>query len=180
MRSLPLWILILVSLLPVLVACGSSGDDDDDDPGDAAPGASRSSSDTKKGGDSDVKLPAIKAAVYGSGKVHVEVSGDKDQKVDADGNGIAQDGFALFTYSNNDVSVQISFSNESKDEPGGVFVTTKEVVTGGPWGEDCKVTLEQSDGKAKGEFSCDTIDALEPGTAKTHRVKLKGTFTAGP
>ena len=100
-------------LLPVLAACGGGGDDDDDS-GDAGPGASGSSSNSNKGGNSDAKLPQVKAATYGSGKVHVEISGDRDEKIDVDGSGIAQDGFALFTYASDNAGVQISFNNDSQ------------------------------------------------------------------
>ncbi len=186
MRSLPLWILLLVCLVPALVACGSSGDDDDDDddPSDAGPGASGSSSGTKKGGDADVKLPEIKAATYSSGKMQIEVSGDKSQKLDLDGSGLAQDGFAFFNYGSDKGGVSgvaiTMTSGDAEDSPGGFTFSTSEFATAGEWGNECKVSFEQFDGKAKGEFSCDTIDAVQPGGTKVFRVKVKGTFTAGP
>lgn len=179
MRFTPWVLCILVLLLPALVACGSSGDDDDDDDG-SSPFGDGGSQATKSGKRSDVKLPNIKAATYGSGKAHIEISGDKTQKIDLEGNGIAQDGFGLFTYVGSDGSIQISVSSTSGESPGGFGLTTTEVATGGEWGKECTVTMEQTGAEAKGEFSCDTLDALQPGSAKTHRVKVKGTFSAGP
>ena len=96
MRVKPWLLCVLVLLLPALGACGSSGDDDDDDDG-SSPFGDRGSEATKPGKTSDVKLPNVKAATYGSGKAHIEISGDKNQTLDLDGGAIAQDGFALFT-----------------------------------------------------------------------------------
>lgn len=171
---------ILVAAFPLLVACGSSGDDDVDDD-DADNGTSDDSgASSGDSGSSDADIPDIKAGAYASGTVHIEITGDKDIEVDAEGGGIAQEGFALLTYQNDDASVQIAFSSAEGDAPGAVALTTSEIVTGGEWGKDCTVSLDQSDGEVRGEFSCDEVDALVPGSLDELHVKLKGTFTAEP
>lgn len=169
---------MFVLVVPAFVACGGGDDDDDDDGGSSqVPGGSSGSN---SGSKSDAKLPQVKAGNYGSGKVHIEITGDKDLKLDLDGNGFAQDGYALFTYAGTDATVAIALSNESEDTPGAVTVTHKDVATAAEWGSDCKITFEQSGGTAKGDFSCDTVDGIQPGGTKSYRIKLKGTFSAGP
>jgi hypothetical protein len=114
--------------------------------------------------------------------VSIEISGDKKVKIDADGNGTAVPGFALLTYiaGDNNASVQIGIQSDDDENAGAVAITHKDVVTTGAWGQDCKVTVTESGGKLNGEFTCDNVDALEPGSTKSLKVKLKGTFSAGP
>ncbi len=177
MRSTLRWIWIAVLALPVVLACGG-GDDDDDDSG--LPGGGSGSSQPTTGSSSDAKIPKINDGNYSKAKVHVEITGDRKQTVDLDGGGIATGGFGLFTYAGSDATIQISLSGTAGEVPGGIFVTTKEVVTGGEWGKQCKVSIDQSGGKVKGEYSCDKLDAVDPGATKTYKVNLKGTFSAEP
>jgi hypothetical protein len=169
-----------------MLACGGGDDDDSDDSSSDDSGADSESGDDSdnddrddEGEDSDANIPDIEAAFYGSGEVRIKITGDKDLEIRAEGNGIAQEGFALFTYQSSDASVQIGLSNVEGEPPGAIAVTTSEISTAAEWGRDCTVSLDQSDGEASGEFSCDEVDALVPGSTDTIRVKLEGTFTAG-
>jgi hypothetical protein len=180
---------IFLALFPLMVACGGGGDDDDSDSSDGSDENSAaqdgrdddgddSDSDNDNGDDSDAGIPDIEAAFYGSGEVHIQVTGDKDFEIDAEGNGIAQEGFALFTYQNADASIQIAFSSASGEPPGGVSVTARDLATAAEWGRDCQFTFDQSDDEATGEFTCDEIDALVPGSTESVTVKITGTFKA--
>jgi hypothetical protein len=173
-----------VLVVALLGACGGSSDDD---PGDGTQPASQAtrggaatsaatSGDGDGGGGTDI--PAIKDGNFSSGHVHVEISGDKDVTVDADGGGIASGGFALFTYTNGEASVQFAFQAGSEDDPGAVVITTSEVATAGEWGKDCEVDVDQSGTEVTGEFSCGKLDAIAPGSTDTYTVRVRGTFSA--
>ena len=174
-----------IPLVVLLAACGSSGDDEsgDDDgmptrgsqSGDGTPVGPSSSNE----GRSQSRVSEIKDANYGNGKVHVEVSGDAKATFDADGTGFASDGFALLTYGSRDAAVLISFSS-NKGEEGALSLTTYDYAGAWEWGKDCKLSAEQSDGKFKGDFSCDKVEAVSPTSSKAYKLSIKGSFTAEP
>lgn len=176
MRSARWSILVLVSSLALLVACGSSGDDDDDSENDTSDEDGETSQ--RDGDSSDVEIPDVKSGAYRSGSVKIEITGDKDIDIEADGNGFAQEGFALLSYQSSDANVQIALSTLEGEPPGAVSVTTSEVVTGGEWGTHCEITVEQDGGKITGEFSCEDVEAISPGSVDQLEVTLKGTFSA--
>ena len=171
--------LAMVPALLLLSACGG-GDDDDSSKGDDSSGSTSSSSSNGSSGSSknSVDISKIKDGNFENAKVHVEVSGGKDFKVDYDGNGLATNGFALLTYANESGSVQVTVNGTGKDEPGGLAVTTKELASGGGWGSDCSVKVTDGDKELKGEFDCKQVSGIEPGGTKTYKVHLKGTFSA--
>ncbi len=171
-------LLVLVPCLALLASCGGDDDSDDSSGGDDASSATTAKGDAGGTSNLSVKVPAIKDGNFEKGTVHIEVSGGKDFKVDLEGNGLATNGFALLTFASNDASVQISLSNDSKNEPGGLALTARQLATGGGWGTDCSVSVNDGDKELKGEFECKQVDGIEPGSVKTHRVHLKGTFSA--
>jgi len=167
--------LTLLALLSLVAACGGS-DDDDADSGDDD---DDSSAQRSSGGEGkyEVDVPKIKEVVYSGGKVHLEVSGDEDAKIDADGNGIATPGFLLATYGSADASVILSFLQEEGEGPGAIAVTTADFGTGGEWGKECSVSMEETSSGLKGEFECKSVDAVAPKSTKEITLKLKGDFT---
>jgi hypothetical protein len=173
-------LLILIPVLALIGACGG-GDDDSDDGGDDSGGDS-STPTTSGGGSSrssngDVDIPAIKDGAFADGTVHVEVSGDKDFKFDAKGNGIATGGYALLTFASDEASVILAFQADSEDEAGGFSLTHTALATGGEWGRDCTVNLDESANELKGEFSCKEVEGIEPGSVKTYKVRISGNFS---
>lgn len=183
MRRWSSLICLLVLALPLMAACGGDDDDDDDGGGDASSNGSGnksdgngSSDDNRTSSNTDFK---ITAGTYGSGKVHIEVSGDKDFKFDADGNGIAVEDFALLTFTSSDAGIQLAFGSQDDQGPGGFSLTTADIATAGEWGKDCKVSFEQSADEVKGAFTCDKLAAIKPGSANDFKVNVKGTYTVG-
>jgi hypothetical protein len=174
--SLRTSLLILFPALAVLAACGGSDDASDDSGGASSSPAAKD--DATRSSNSAAKIPAIKDGNFVDGTIHAEVSGGKDFKLDAKGNGIATGGFALLTYSNSEGTVILSFQADSKEEPGGVAVTTAELATAGAWGADCTVTVDDAAKELKGEFNCKEIEAVDPKAVKTYKVRVKGTFSA--
>jgi hypothetical protein len=173
-------LLILIPALAILRACGG-GDDDSDDGGDDAAGASSSPANTSGDGSSssngNANIPAIKDGAFAEGEVHVEVSGDKDFKMDVEGNGIATGGYTLLTFTDDEATVILAFQAGSEEEAGGLSLTHTALATAGAWGGDCTVNLDESANELKGEFSCKDIAAVQPGSANTYEVSLKGNFS---
>jgi len=195
MQSIVLRMLLFVPLVFVLAACGSSGDDDDGGD-DASPrseattrrtaspratteGGGATAEATKESGGGSTERPSVKDGNYKDGKVRVEISGDRDVTIDGTGNGFAAEGYALFTFTGSKATVLIGFSKNEDDEPGAISVTSEDLVTGGDFGSDCTLKVNQSGNEVKGEFSCGEVDALDPGDiGEDPKVKLKGTFSA--
>lgn len=174
-------LLFLFSMSGLVVACG--GDDDDDDSGNpfATPGGdsgddsdgddsgdddsdddgSDGDDDGDSGSSGDVDLDDIPDGGYTGGTLHVVISGDVDQEFDLDGGGFSTGGFANFGFAGADaIGVNLAFGTD--DEPGAITIVTEEVVTGGVWGEDCDVSLEDTGNGVRGEFSCDDLDGFDP------------------
>lgn len=188
MKALRHITLALVPALLLAASCGGGDDDDDgkdsggDDGGStsssSSPGTGSGSGSGSGPGNKKVEIPAIKDGTFATAKVHIEVSGGKTLKLDLDGSGIALNKLAMITVSTPEASVQVVAQGDSKDEPGAVSFTTKELSTAAGFGEHCSVKITDGDKELKGEFDCGEVDAIEPGTVKTYRVKLKGTFSA--
>ncbi|MGE3074496.1 MAG: hypothetical protein AB7N24_00085 [Dehalococcoidia bacterium] len=178
-----LFFLLLIPLVLLFAACGGGGGDDDDDsssPGDSpfAPKDSNDSSGSTSSSKNNAELVAkFEDGNFGSGKVHVEISGDVKTSFDADGSGIATNGFALLTFTNDTESVQIAFNRAADQDPGGLAVNTEKVVAGGGWGTDCTQKLTDSAKELKGEFECKNVDGVAPGSIKVYKVTVKGNFT---
>ncbi len=181
MFSLRRSLLVLIPALALLGACGGGADDDSggdsDDSSEQASSPTRSSGDASRSSNGDVDIPAIKDGAFADGEVHVEVSGDKDFKVDLKGNGYATGGYTLLTFASEEASVLLTFQADSKEEPGGLFVTHTVLATAGEWGTDCTVTVDEGANEVKGEFECKDIDAVQPGTVNTYEVRIKGNFS---
>lgn len=173
-RRFLLVLMMLLALGSLATACGG---DDSDDSGDDATSADDDKGDSKSSNKNDVKVPTIKDGVLADGSAHVEVSGDKDLKLDPKGGGFIQGGFALLTFTNSEATVILSFQPDSKDEPGGLSFTTKDVSTAGEWGKDCSVTVDDGAKELKGDFSCKELEAVSPTTTKNFKVKINGSFT---
>lgn len=170
-------LLTFVPTLFVFAACGggddvASGDDDDD--ADARSSANNSRDEK---GSNDVTVPAVKDGVFAGGSVRIEYSGGKDFKADIQGNGVTQGGFTLLTFASEEASIVLSFQPDSEDDPGGLLITTKDISTAGEWGGDCSVSAEDGAKELKGEFECDEIEGVEPGTAKSHKIRVQGNFS---
>lgn len=179
MSSLRRSLLIMIPVLALLGACGG-GDDDSDDRGNDPGGDSSTpttSGDAPGSSNGSANIPAIKDAVFADGEVHVEVSGDKDFKLDLKGNGIATGGYALLTFVNDEASVILAFQADSEEEAGGLSLTHTALATAGEWGGDCTVNLDESGNGLKGEFRCKDIAAVQPGSANTLEVTVKGDFS---
>lgn len=170
-----------LALLPVLILSACGGDDDDSDAGDNG-SSSSSSSPAASGGNgsskNSVSIPAIKDGSFGNAKLHIEVSGGKDTTLDLQGSGLGTNGLTLLGFSTSDGSAQVTLQGDSKSEQGGLALTTKGIATGGGWGSDCSVKVDDGAKELKGEFDCKQVDGVEPGGTKTYKVRLKGTFSA--
>ncbi|MGE0601451.1 MAG: hypothetical protein AB7J35_18550 [Dehalococcoidia bacterium] len=183
MRRRTYLLLLVIPLIAVFAACGGGGDDDDDDSG--SPGDSPfAPKDTKDSGSSSGSPSSSKVTIaefedgnFSTGTVHVEVTGDVKTSFDADGSGIATNGFALLTFTSGNNAIQMTFSRGAGEDPGGLAVTTEKVVTGGAWGADCSQKITDSDKELKGEFECKDVDGIAPGSIKSYKVSVKGNFT---
>jgi hypothetical protein len=200
MRSVT-WLVVL--LIPVLALVSACGDDDSDDGDNATSTRTTSSSqrtatraggsatadngDDKSpeptsgggGGNANKDLPTLQDGNYENGTVHVEITGDKKQTIDADGNAFVSGGYALISYVNDDnnAAVILAISHDTEDEPGGLSITTKELATAGDWSKGCKISATQNGNDVKGDFSCDDIEYVEIGSVDTGKIDVKGTFT---
>lgn len=174
-------LLMFIPAVLVITGCGGGGDDDDDSGGDDDGGdttSSEKSNGDNKSSNRDVDIPDIKDGNFTDGSVHLEYSGGKDFKGDIKGNGIATGGFTLLTFADEEGSVLISFQPDSKDEPGGLAITTKDISTAGEWGDECSISVDDGAKELKGEFECGQIEALEVSSAgKTLKVRVKGNFS---
>ncbi len=178
MISLRYAMLVVLPALLLLSACGGDDDDSgngDDSSGDSSPSSSNGSSGSSK---NSVNISKIKDGGFSTAKVHIEVSGGKDFKMDLEGNGLATSGFALLAFTSDDGSVQLTLNGTDKDEPGGIGLTARQLASGGGWGQDCSVKSEDGDKELKGEFECKDVEGIEPGSVKTHKVRIRGTFSA--
>ena len=172
-------LLLLIPVLLILGSCGGGDDDDsssDDDDGGDTPSSAKRSGD-RKGSNGDVDVPTVKDGAFAEGSVHIEYSGGKDFKGDLKGSGFTQGGFTLLTFASDDAAVTISFQPESKDEVGGLLISTKDFSTAAVWGTDCSVDAQEGAKAFKGEFECDEIEGIEPGKVKSHKVRVKGNFS---
>lgn len=182
-RSLRWLVLMLVPLLALLGACGGGGDDDDGDDDDSGDTSSqdKDASPTKNSSTkSDDKRPELKAGTYSKGKVRVEITGERKETIDAEGNAFVTDEVGLLSYADDKVGVILSIGGEGSDEAGGLSITTGDFATAGEWGKECKLSVDQSGSSLKGTFSCDKIKAISLTAAKDYDIKIKGTFTAEP
>jgi hypothetical protein len=158
---------------------GDGGDEGDDEPagdGDDEPadGGEDEGDDEPSGGGGGADIPELDDGVY-EGEVHVEISGDHDETIDAEGSAFVQGGFALFTFGDTEATVILSFGDS--EEPGALSITTGGVSTAGEWGTDCEITVEESDTEINGEFSCSSLDALEIGGLDELEINVNGSFT---
>jgi hypothetical protein len=191
-------LLLLVPGLLLAAACGSDDDDDSgatgddatadatreddggdgDDQGDEEPSdggdEGDEGDDEPSGGGGGADIPELDDGVY-EGEVHVEISGDHDETIDAEGSAFIQGGFALFTFGDTEATVILSFGDS--EEPGALSITTGGVSTAGEWGTDCEITVEESDTEINGEFSCSSLDALEIGGLDELEINVNGSFT---
>ena len=179
------WTLLLGPLLALFVACGGSGDDADDssdranDKSSDKTNNSGSTSGSKSNSKKKVTIPDFKEGEYSSGKATIEVTGDKRQTISLDGAGVFLNGILLLNYNSGDQSLLITLTKAKGEEPGGLFLTTKEISSGGAWGEACEFNAETSGDKITGDFLCDNIEAIDLKAVKTYKVTLKGKFSAG-
>ncbi len=152
---------------------GSSGDDDssagDDDSGD--------DNGSSGGDDVSADIPDLADGGLMGGSVHVKISGDLDKEYDyGDGTGIVIDGFAQFVFSDGTSTVNFVFAGD--DQPGALAISTGDIVTGGEFGTDCSVSVDDSESTIKGDFSCENVSGLKPGSASIYdKVKIEGDFT---
>ncbi|MEP7217189.1 MAG: hypothetical protein ABI782_13140 [Anaerolineaceae bacterium] len=179
-RSSFLIALLTLAIGALITACG--GDDNSDsstkDSSTKDTGGSGASKQTANPSGGSIKIPAIKDGAFQDGVTNIEISGEKNLKIDGKGNGIVSSGFTLLTYvGSGGTAAQFAFQADTPDSPGGVTITGGEVVTGGQWGRECTVSLSDNPKELKGEFSCKNADALLNGT-KSAKVNVKGTFTA--
>ncbi len=165
----------LLALVPVVLLVAACGGDDDDSNGDAGDESSGATSERSSG--DGARIPQVRDANFVSGKVHIEVSGDKDFKVDSDGNGIAANGFTLLTYGSEDATVILSFQSAGEG-PGALSLTTAQLATSGEWGRDCTLKIEDGSDELKGEFTCKELDAIDPKTVKDFQIRVFGSFSA--
>lgn len=172
-------LLPFIPALAILGACGGSDDDadvsDDADEGSSSPSANNGGA--TRGSNNTAKVPTIKDGAFDEGTVHIEVSGQKDFKLDAEGNGITMGGFTLLTFANDDATVILTFQVDSKEEPGGVAITATQLSTAGSWGKECTVTAEDGTKELKGEFTCKEVEGVDSKTVKTYKVKVTGKFS---
>lgn len=184
--------------IPALFLLASCGGDDDNAGSIAGPGSSGSSSNSSSNSSSagsgsnwtsgssssssnsglKVTIPEIKDGTF-QGKVHVEVSGDKDFKGDIPSvGGLTLNGLTLLNFSDNDRTISLVFQQGSKDDRGGMTFSSKEIATADGWGEHCSVTVEESGGTLKGDFSCAKLDAADPRSpTKAYKIKMTGNFS---
>lgn len=167
----------LLAIFAVMAACGGSDDDSDDSSEDDDASSSSGSNSNNNNSGGSAKIPAIKDGTFGEGNLHVEVSGDKDFKLDAQGNGIATGGYALLTFGNSESTVILAFQGDSKDEPGGVSVTATQLSTAGEWGRDCTVDVQDTAKEFKGNFTCKEIEGVDSKSFKAHKIRLSGNFS---
>jgi hypothetical protein len=185
--------------IPALFLLAGCGGDDDNSAGVQGPGSSGSSSSSSSNSPSSgsgsspgsgnnsssssnsglkVTIPEIKDGTF-QGKVHVEVSGDKDFKGDIPSvGGLTLNGLTLLNFSDNDRTISLVFQQGSKDDRGGMTFSSKEIATADGWGEHCSVTVEESGGTLKGDFSCAKLDAADPRSpTKAYKIKMTGNFS---
>ena len=167
-------------MIAVFAACGGGGDDDDDSrsPGDS-PFGNDKSGDSGSTSTNDVALAKFEDGNFDKGSVHVEITGDKKMTFDVDGvGGLALNGLALLTFSDNDkTGVSISVNKVAGEDPGGIAVTSAELITGGAWGTECTLKLTDSSKDLKGQFECKDVEAVSPTAAKSYKVTVKGNFS---
>ncbi|HET7738477.1 MAG TPA: hypothetical protein VFK32_07880 [Tepidiformaceae bacterium] len=170
----------MIPVLMLVSACGSSGDDSDaadsngDDNGSSNDNGSGDRDNDRSSGGGDV--PRLDDGAYLRGSLHIKVSGDEDLEEDLEGNAFSQGGFSILTFGSSTATVILGFNPDSPDDPGAISVTSADVSTAGEWGDGCEISVEESDGKVKGEFSCDDLDALGSSTDDI-TVDIEGTFT---
>ena len=180
MSSLRRSLLILIPALAIFGACGGgddeSGEGGDDSAGDSSAPAT-TSDDAPRSSNGNANIPAIKDAIFNDGTVHVEVSGDKDFKFDAKGNGIATGGYTLLTFASDEASVILAFQGDSEDQPGGFTLTGSDITTAGEWGADCTVTFDDGANELKGEFNCDEVEGIDLRGTRVYDIRVNGEFS---
>jgi hypothetical protein len=136
------------------------------------------------GGGANAGIPAIADGSFRSGKVHVEVSGGKNETLDIGTlSGSTTGGSTFLVYATADVQkvVQFSFLAATESDRGAVTVGTTvgavAFATIGTWGKECQVKITRNDAAAlSGEFSCSNAPASEG--LRGFGVNIKGTFSA--
>lgn len=136
------------------------------------------------GGGATAGIPAIADGSFRSGKVHVEVSGGKNETLDIGTlSGSTTGGSTFLVYTTADIQkvVQLSLLAPTESDLGAVTVgTTVGAVTFttiGTWGKDCQVKITRNDTAGlSGEFSCSNAPAAEG--IRGFGVNFKGTFSA--
>lgn len=190
----------ILAVIPALVLFAACGGDDDNGGSIAGPGSSGSGSNSSSSGSGSnssssssssnansgpgsasnkVTIPDIKDGGYSNGKLHIEISGDKDFKGDVGSvSGITLNKLTLLNFGATDWSLNLTFQPDSKSEAGAVAFQSKDIATAAEWGKQCSVTVSDSAETLKGEFSCVKVDATDIKAAKVYKVTIKGDFTA--
>ncbi len=170
MNPTRLLFLALLSFALIAAACGGD-DDDDDDGGDDSDSSSSSSSQNRSKG-----VPNLKVTDGGlTGSITVDITGDRKEKLEMDGAGVAQSGAAYVSFAKDTASLQLVLS--SGNEPGGMALNSKEVSTAGAWGEGCDININDSASELKGDFTCKNIDAVTAGSLKAFKINVTGKFS---
>jgi len=170
-----------------LGACGSSpgasGDTGtESQPADASEPVADATTDGGGGGSGGGDIPTIADAMYMTGSVHVEVSGDKSQTVDAELVGGASGTFSgqtILTYivgeGQEAVTVGISVSAESGAT---IAFSSAVLVAGGGADQGCSFGLDKNDAAGiAGTMSCSGVEGLTTGL-ETPIVKIEAAFSA--
>jgi hypothetical protein len=174
------WATLLALVIGLAVACGGDDDDASNDSDGKAPGfgggSGASAKDQKSG---KVSIAKSKDGNYPSGKVHIEVSGERKDTRDLEGTGFAQSGTLLLAFGSDDATMSLNFASDGNSGPGGFAVTTKDYSTAAEWGDGCDVELKSDGGKVSGSFSCASINAIKVSSGlPEYKVSVKGTFSA--
>jgi len=145
---------------------------------DTTPSTAASSDTTvaSSGGSSDI--PDVPNGAWSTGRIHVEVSGDKASNFESDGSGATTGGVTSAAYAQNAGStVSLGFGS---GQEGAISVTTAGVSTVGTFGKECDITFTKHDAAGiAADFACTGLSAVDTSTT-VYKIDAKGNFTLAP
>jgi len=145
---------------------------------DTTPSTAASSDTTvaSSGGSSDI--PDVPNGAWSTGRIHVEVSGDKASNFESDGSGATTGGVTSAAYAQNAGStVSLGFG---RGQEGAISVTTAGVSTVGTFGKECDITFTKHDAAGiAADFACTGLSAVDTSTT-VYKIDAKGNFTLAP
>jgi hypothetical protein len=174
-------VLTLVAAGLVLGGCGggSSNKSSTTESSSSAPNTGPADSSSPDSTDSAAKpsgIPKIADQTWSTGRIHVELSGDKSANFESDGSGATLGGVTSAAFAQNVPNV--ASIGLGGGEESAISLTAGGVSTVGGFSTKCSISFTKNDDAGlAADFACDGLDAVATSSTDAFKVNVKGHFT---